>query len=68
MMSMTKRRRGTYAHSRLYWRVKYFDMQNGGVDMEREAPSVWCKQFVGRYILLDKVKDISRLGPTRQVC
>jgi len=48
MMSMIKRRRGTYAHSRLYWRVKYFYAQNGGVDMEREAPSVWCKQFLGR--------------------
>jgi hypothetical protein len=49
MMSMVKRRRGSYAHSRLYWRCKYFFTQNGGVNMNREyTPSVWCKQFLGR--------------------
>jgi len=50
MMSMVKRRRGSYAHSRLYWRVSYFYMQDGGVNMNRESvPSVWCKQFLKRH-------------------
>jgi hypothetical protein len=50
MMSMVKRRRGSYAHSRLYWRVKYFYTQYGGVNIDRDyVPSVWCKQFLQRH-------------------
>ena len=51
MMTMVKRRRGSVAHSRLYWRVAYFFSQNGGIDFhERDTgtPSVWCKQFLQR--------------------
>ena len=49
MMSMIKRRRGSIAHSRLYWRVKYFFMQNGGIEFyNRDVHSVWCEGFLKR--------------------
>ena len=49
MMSVTKRRRGSVAHSRLYWRTMGDHVCGGVQFMYCPCRSVWCKQFLQRH-------------------
>ena len=49
MMSVTKRRRGSVAHSRLYWRATANSLSAGITFIHCRARSVWCKQFLQRH-------------------
>jgi hypothetical protein len=48
MLSVTKRRRGSVAHSRLYWRTMGDHVCGGVQFMYCPCRSVWCKQFLQR--------------------
>ena len=49
MLSVTKRRRGSIAHSRLYWRATANSLSAGITFIHCRVRSVWCKQFLQRH-------------------